>query len=162
MSEVVAQSSGDQQRRQPCSVTGNSSFCWQQGVLEAFRTERPFLQSLASAAMDIPSRKIGGFRNNSAILLFYLSTDGPVTILRSAKKLREFLTGQNERIALTLQQYATDACHAAPEVLPEPLAFVLHPVPWVKTPPDDDWVAWRVTGTRSTMASGEVFFETSR
>jgi len=119
-------------------------FCWQRDTLEVFRTERPFVKSIGSVAKDIPPSHIGVFRNNSAILLFYLNASAPVAILTNAQDLRDFLRGDGERLVLTLHRYAEAARGAAPNKLPEPADFVQRPVPWAQEPSSDDWVAWHI------------------
>lgn len=119
-------------------------FCWQRDTFEVFRTERPFVKSIAFVTKDVPSSHIGVFRNNSAILLFYLNARGPVSILRSAQDLRDFLRGDGERVVLTLHRYAEAARDTAPNKLPEHPDFVQRPVPWAQEPSSDDWVAWHL------------------
>ena len=128
-------------------------FCWQIGVLEVFRTERPFVQRVAAATKEVPSTSLGVFRSNSAILLFYLDADGPVSMLRNANELRDFVSGDDPRIVLTPQRFLADARRSAPGRLPETPDMIQPSVPWAKAPPDDDWVAWQIPGEGGAEAT---------
>lgn len=117
-------------------------FCWQQGALEVFRTERPFVQKVAERAKDVPPGNIGVYRNNSAIMLFYLDAPGHVAVLRNADELRDFLSGEDQRVVFTLQKFKEDAHRAAPDALAGTPDMVQQPVPWTRDASDDDWVVW--------------------
>jgi len=66
-------------------------FCWQQGVLEVYRTEKNFSLALRQVVKDIAPGDIGFYRKYATNVLFYLGSPRPVKVLEDADSVAEFL-----------------------------------------------------------------------
>jgi 4-amino-4-deoxy-L-arabinose transferase-like glycosyltransferase len=80
-------------------------FCWQQNILDAYRTGRPFAFEVKARTAGLSPENIGLFRKNDASFLFYLGRDKPLRVLRDAAELRDFLTTENPRALVTQRRY---------------------------------------------------------
>ena len=145
-------------KRQFWAMAGTSAvvmgglFCWQQGIVEAFRTERSFARQLQVQVAGVPPDRIGFFRSASANMFYYLDKENPVAILRSSGTLREFLARDGDKVVVTQRQYVTDARDVAPEFLTEEPDVTEALAPWLKEQPDKHWVAWLVPAGREEVA----------
>jgi len=141
------------------AVVMGGFFCWQQGIVEDYRTERPFAQQLKAHFAELPPERVGFFRTASANMFYYLDKEEPAAVLRSSRTLREFLVQDGDKAIVTQRQYVADARTVAPEMLAAEPELVETLVPWLKEQPDEHWVAWLIpgqgTGIESLPASSE-------
>lgn len=126
------------------AVTLGGFFCWQQGVLEVFRSERPFARELRPHIAALPPKHVGFYRTFSADMLFYLDMREHPAVLRNAKELRAFLSREGTNAVLTQREYVGDAGNNWPERLSARPDFAQQCQPWQKEPPNAYWVAWIV------------------
>jgi len=82
-------------------------FCWQEGILEANRTERPFAQQLRQDLAQLPPERIAIYPKPNANLLFYLAPWKPVEILDTPEKFGGFWGSASPGVVITQQRYAT-------------------------------------------------------
>lgn len=75
-------------------------FCWQQNVVDNFRTERPFIDEVKAQADGWPAGRIGFFPKNDAKLLFYLGKKEPTVALKTASDWESFLSGQTPKLVI--------------------------------------------------------------
>lgn len=68
-----------------------SYFCWQQGVLEVYRTEKNFSLALRQIIKDISPGNIGFYRKHATNVLFYLDPPRPVAVLADADMVKRFI-----------------------------------------------------------------------
>lgn len=68
-----------------------SYFCWQQGVLEGYRTEKNFSLALRQIVKDISPGNIGFYRKHATNVLFYLDLPKPVEVLADAEAVTRFI-----------------------------------------------------------------------
>jgi hypothetical protein len=112
---------------------------WQQRILEASRTARPFAREVVrlSGASDV--REIGVFLPGRAptsrdqlgetplkgysSVLFYLNVQGPITLLYTPEKLQAFAAQDNPRLLLTQQRNIELLTEQWGGTMPEPAAF---------------------------------------
>jgi 4-amino-4-deoxy-L-arabinose transferase-like glycosyltransferase len=117
-------------------------FCWQQNIVEVFRTERPFAQQLSQQIAGIPAQRVGFYRTGSANMLFYTGSEEPLAMLRSSRQLREFAGQSGKRILVTQRQFMADARRVWTERLLRPPDLAEQAQPWLEEPPGKHWVAW--------------------
>jgi hypothetical protein len=75
-------------------------FCWQQNIVDNFRTERPFIDEVKTQVDGWPAGSIGFFPKNDAKLLFYLNKKEPIPILKTASDWDSFLSGQTPKLVI--------------------------------------------------------------
>jgi len=80
-------------------------FCWQQNIIDNFRTGRAFVERVKSQASGLPSTSIGLFLSNDAKLLFELDGNKPVQIIIESGDWELFLTNERPRILITCRKY---------------------------------------------------------
>jgi len=80
-------------------------FCWQQNIIDNFRTERPFIEKVKARIGDSSFTSIGLFLSNDAKLLFELDGTKPVQIITNADGWERFLTDEHPRILITYRKY---------------------------------------------------------
>ncbi len=124
------------------TVVMGGFFCWQQNIVEVFRTERPFAQELNQHITGLPANHVGFYRTGSANMLFYAGLKESAAMLRSSRQLRAFAGQAGDRVILTQQQYVGDAQRVWPERLSEPPDLVEQCQPWLEELPGEHWVAW--------------------
>lgn len=115
--------------------------CYQQHLLEIYRTERPFLQSVRALAAGIEPKCIALYRTNSAALQFYLGKDRPPTFVGSRMQLAKFMAQPGPHVVITLRRCADDASSAWPPADRVP-HLTQQPAPWARDSDEDDLVAW--------------------
>lgn len=81
-------------------------FCWQENILEANRTERPFARQLQARITGSPPMRIGIFPKSNANILFYLDSEKQVEILNDPNQVRRFTQGERPGVLVTQQRYA--------------------------------------------------------
>jgi len=81
-------------------------FCWQQEILEVNRTERPFARQLQKEIAYLPPERVAMYPKPDANLLFYLGTEGPVTVLETAERVGGFVERGGPSVIITQQRYA--------------------------------------------------------
>lgn len=127
------------------AVVMGGFFCWQQNIIEIFRTERPFALELRARASALAPEDIAFYGNSSANMLFYIGAPRPVRVLHSAEELRGFVAGADTRAVITRRDLVEDVRAAAPLRLSEKPDLIEHAPAWPANLSDDDWVAWIVT-----------------
>ncbi len=73
------------------AILSGGYFCIQQNLLEAFRTERPFLLGLKAEAARLGPAHVALYRKNIADAAFYLDLAGPIRVLRTEGEVISFL-----------------------------------------------------------------------
>ena len=81
-------------------------FCWQQNILEANRTERPFARQLQERIAALPSIQVRSFPKCNANILFYLDDGRHVDVLPDADGVRSFIEGSAPGVLIAQQRYA--------------------------------------------------------
>ncbi len=71
-------------------------YCFQQNILEKYRTCRPFLQQARQVMGDVAASDVG-LSKNMAPVVFYLGFERPVKVLEDPQKVREFLSEAGTR-----------------------------------------------------------------
>jgi len=118
-------------------------FGWQQTILEANRTMRPFAGQVQAGTAGIPPQQIGIFPKCHATILFYLDRSGPVEVLRNADEIRCFMDRPQPAALITQQRYAVGL---PPDISARLLQgqSLREPVrPWEsKSSRPEKWMAW--------------------
>ncbi len=74
-------------------------FCWQQPVLEEYRSTRPFLKEVRTMMGDISPDRLA-LSKDTANVIFYLGFEGPVRVLKSREEVAGFLAGGGRRFII--------------------------------------------------------------
>ncbi|HVP10910.1 MAG TPA: glycosyltransferase family 39 protein [Phycisphaerae bacterium] len=118
-------------------------FCWQYGLLEAYRNERSFVLDLKQRIEGVSTEDIRFYNVNSDKVLFYLNTPKPLAVLRTESELREFMAADRPRVLITQQQCVDKARSCFPPHRSQEPDLTEKVEPW-KDPSEasDDLVAW--------------------
>jgi 4-amino-4-deoxy-L-arabinose transferase-like glycosyltransferase len=118
-------------------------FCWQQGLLEAYRNERGFVLDLKKRIDGVSAEDIRFYNLNSDKVLFYLNTDKPLAVLRTESELREFMAADRPRVLITQQQCVEKAQECFPPHLSRKPDLAEKVEPWTDpSEAEEDMVAW--------------------
>ncbi len=115
--------------------------CYQQNLLEIYRTERPFLRDVRKRVEGIEPENIAFYRTDSAALHFYLGKDRPPPLVGSRMQLDQFMARPGPHAVITLRRFADDACGAFPPTDRAPHVSQ-QAAPWARDSDEDDLVAW--------------------
>ncbi len=138
-------------------------FCWQQNILESYRTERPFAQKLKIQSANLPSERIAIFHKANPNILFYLSREKPVRILNSSDELHSFLGNNPSGAVISQVRYVTS--------LPSTILFELQKCQTVEeqvlsweseSSKKEKWVAWlwgQTSENKIDLVAEESFFD---
>jgi 4-amino-4-deoxy-L-arabinose transferase-like glycosyltransferase len=80
-------------------------FCWQQNVLDDYRTERPFTVKVKAQTDGLPPENIGFFLKEDATFMFYLDREKPLRVLSDAAELRDFLASEKPCALISQHRY---------------------------------------------------------
>jgi 4-amino-4-deoxy-L-arabinose transferase-like glycosyltransferase len=141
------------------AVVMGGFFCWQQDIVEVFRTERPFARQLKMEVATLPPERIGFFRTASANLFYYLDIDRPAAVLRSSRALREFLGRDGGKVMVTQRQYVEEARKVAPQMLAVEPELTETLSPWGEGEQNEHWVAWLIPANRGGIAALSAWSE---
>jgi 4-amino-4-deoxy-L-arabinose transferase-like glycosyltransferase len=136
-------------------------FCWQQGLLENYRTGRAFVGELKTRVTGVPAEDIGFYRGASGIVLFYLDTEKPVTVLRTDRELREFMARDRPRVIIAQQQAVGSALQCFPPHLARGPDLVEKAEAWMQHPEDEDLAVWLFLDRPTKPASVSQLSEAS-
>jgi 4-amino-4-deoxy-L-arabinose transferase-like glycosyltransferase len=136
-------------------------FCWQQGLLENYRTGRVFALELKSRVAGVPAEDIGFYRGASGIVLFYLDTERPVTVLGTARELSEFMKNDRPKVIITRQQTVKSALECFPPHLVRGPDLMEKAEPWMQHSEEDDLAAWFFPENAAKAASPPQLSEAS-
>ncbi len=118
-------------------------FCWQQNFLEIHRTERPFARKLKIQSANLPSERIAIFYKANPNILFYLSREKPVKILKSSDELYSFLENNPSGAVISQTRYITDLPPAILTNLQKYQIFEEQVFSWEsESSKQEKWVAW--------------------
>ncbi len=124
-------------------------FCWQQSILNAYETERPFALAVKARTADLPPENIGFIRKNNAKFLFYLDTERPTQTLREIAELRDFLAKGQGRVLISQRRYVSEAVSAVLGDLAKEPDMSEEIRPWdSKSSRGEKWVAWFITNEK--------------
>ncbi len=73
------------------TILAGGFFCWQQTILEVYRTQKPFLLELKAEINGIPEDSIA-MSKNIANVAFYLDMPRPIKVLKDEKAVKAFLS----------------------------------------------------------------------
>ncbi len=135
-------------------------FCWQQNLIDSFRTGRPFIMKVRSQTSSLPASGIGFFPKTDAKFCYYLGKTGPIQTINSPEDWQRFSKDNHPRILITRRKYLSsippqynDFTHKTPDIAEEI-------TPWDSASSSKDkWVAWFInynaSGSNKTPASKE-------
>lgn len=83
-------------------------FCWQEPILDSFRTNRSFALEVKDEIADWQPESVGFYVKNDTKVLFYLDMDRPARVLKDDNQLREFLASEHSRILISRREYESD------------------------------------------------------
>lgn len=118
-------------------------FCWQQNILEFHRTERPFARQIHIRSANLPPEKIAIFPKANPNILFYLSREKPVKILKSSDELYSFIENNLSGAVISQARYITDMPSAIMTNLQTCQTFEEQVLSWEsESSKKEKWVAW--------------------
>ncbi len=121
-------------------------FCWQQNVLEIYRSKKPFVMGLKSQLRDIPLRSIG-MTKNMADVAFYLDLPEPIRVLKDGAELRSFLKeGKGPKIIIARRKDQKKITPFLPEGQKKPW-LVARSWPWIHNK-SAQLMAWKIQTDR--------------
>lgn len=97
-------------------------FCWQQGILETYRGERPFARELKALVSGLSPEQIAFYCTLKTNTLFYLDLPRPVRLLMDNKSVQDFLQScEEDKVLITRRKCLKDLRLAmAPELRGQP------------------------------------------
>jgi hypothetical protein len=128
-------------------------FCWQQGMLESYRSEPAFARNLKTQVQGLPPEQVGLYRVSAANLLFYMGMERPPENLINDRELQSFLLRDGKRVIVTQRQYTKDAQKVASLDLAGRAPDLDEARHSSSRPSDEDWVAWIVEPGQVRSAS---------
>jgi hypothetical protein len=118
-------------------------FCWQQNILEINRTERPFARKIQTRSANLPSERIAIFPKANANILFYLSREKPVKILKNFDELYSFLESNPSGAVISQVRYITGLPSATMTNLEKCRTFEEQVLSWEsESSKKEKWIAW--------------------
>ena len=118
-------------------------FGWQQNILEINRTERPFARDMQIHSANLPSARIAIFPKANANMLFYLSKEKPVKILKNYDELYSFLKYNSSWAVISQTRYIADLPSEISTDLEKCRTFKEEVLSWEsKSSKKEKWVAW--------------------
>jgi hypothetical protein len=118
-------------------------FCWQQNILEINRTERPFVREIQFQSANLPPNGIAIFHKADANVLFYLSKEKPVKILKSSDELHNFLENNTSGAVLSQTRYINNLPSEITTNLQKYQIFEEKVYSWEsESSKQEKWVAW--------------------
>jgi len=118
-------------------------FCWQQNILEIHRTERPFAKDMQVRSAALPSERIAIYYKANPNILFYLSKEKPVKILKSSGELYNFLENNPSGAVISQARYITDLPSTFITKFQNCQTFKEQVHPWEsESSKKEKWVAW--------------------
>lgn len=124
-------------------VTMGGFFGWQQGTLDALRTERAFMLELKSRLDEEKTDRIGIYPGTDAKVSFYLNRATPLQIIKEARELEAFIASPRPGVLLA---QGRKAAGLPPELLTRlegtrKMAEASHP--WESAQNQKEkWLAW--------------------
>ena len=82
------------------AVVYGGFFCWQQNIVDKFRTEPLFIEEVRARVNGGSASNIGFFLKVDAGLLFYLNRKEPISILKTAADWDKFLSTQTPKLVI--------------------------------------------------------------
>ncbi len=132
-------------------------FCWQQNIVDNFRTEHPFIDEVKARVDGWPASSIGFVPKNDAKLLFYLNKKEPIPALETASDWDSFLSGQTPKLVI-MQSRDEEKIPAGYRWFLQRQADIIEKVqPWDSASSRrEKWRAWVIEGNSvfSKSASG--------
>jgi 4-amino-4-deoxy-L-arabinose transferase-like glycosyltransferase len=124
-------------------------FCWQEGILDRTRTERPFVQELRTSCVTLSPERVAMFPKPNANILFYLHLDEPIRIINSIDDLRHFLESGPAGGVITQSRYASELPEDVLSRLRSGRYLAEQVQPWEpKSSRPEKWMAWFWPQTR--------------
>ncbi len=118
-------------------------FGWQQNILEINRTERPFARNMQIQSASLPPDRIAIFHKANANILFYLSREKPIKILRDFDELYSFLENNPSGAVISQTRYITDPPSEIMTELQKCRTFKEKVLSWEsESSKKEKWVAW--------------------
>jgi 4-amino-4-deoxy-L-arabinose transferase-like glycosyltransferase len=119
-------------------ITLGGFFCWQNNILDGFRTERAFAQELQSQLADVPPERIGFYPKSDAKMLFYLGKDKSAQSVKTAPQWQCFLAGEPPWVVIAQRRYAKKILSGKPD-------WVEKANPWESASSQEKkWAAWKL------------------
>jgi 4-amino-4-deoxy-L-arabinose transferase-like glycosyltransferase len=126
-----------------CVLIMGGFFCWQDQLLNAYRSEKPFSMALKSRAQSVGAGQIAFFRKFSIKTLFYMDLPEPVTVLDDVDEVKPFLNSTKEtRILVSRYDYHNELAGVLPEKMMSRPTLKEKAEPWQK---DKKYEAWIIT-----------------
>lgn len=80
-------------------------FCWQQGNLEAYRSERPFAMELKAQVAGVSPKDIAFYHKVSTNSLFYLDLPEPIGVLKDSDAVQSFVeSGKGNKVLVSTRK----------------------------------------------------------
>jgi hypothetical protein len=118
-------------------------FCWQDNLLETYRTEKLFSMELKSYANAVGPEQIAFFRKFPIQTLFYMDLPKPVIVLDDTEAVEPFLNSTNEtRILVSHYDYQSELAGVLPEKIVNRPTLQEKVNPWER---EKKYEAWIVT-----------------
>jgi len=106
-------------------------FCWEQGTLELYRTEKVFAQNLQAQTAGIQPSEIAFYRKVAPNVLFYLDLPGHVSVLSTREDALEFITpGRDAKVLIANRAYRNDLFRLLPDASLGPPTWAEKSYPW--------------------------------
>lgn len=97
------------------AITLGGFFCWQNNILDGFRTERAFARELRTQLADVPPEQIGFYPKSDAKMLFYLAKDKPIPSVKTADQWQKFLRKKPPWIVIAQHRHAKKILSGEPD-----------------------------------------------
>lgn len=121
-------------------------FCWQQGSLDAYRSERPFAMELKAQISGLPPKNIAFYRKIYTNSLFYLDLPEPVQVLKDTDSVRNFVkSGSGDKLLILRRKDYKNLLPALPVGLGGQPTLSERVYPWQEKSVDK-LVAWKIKG----------------
>ena len=118
-------------------------FCWQQNILEINRTERPFARKIQTRSANLPPESIAIFHKANPNMLFYLSKEKPVKILKNFDELHSFLENNPSGAVISQARYIANVPSEIIKNLQRCQTFKEQVLSWEsESSKKEKWVAW--------------------
>jgi 4-amino-4-deoxy-L-arabinose transferase-like glycosyltransferase len=136
-------------------------FCWQQNILEINRTERPFARQVRIQSANLPPDRIALFPKANANILFYLSREQPVRILKNSDELCSFIDNTQSGAVISQARYVADLPSEIITNLQKCQTFEEQVLSWEsESSKEEKWVAWlcgRTSENKTDLLAEESF-----
>jgi 4-amino-4-deoxy-L-arabinose transferase-like glycosyltransferase len=118
-------------------------FGWQQNILEINRTERPFARSMKIQSANLPPNRIAIFHKANANMLFYLSKEKSIKILKNYDELHSFVESNPSGAVISQTRYITNLPSETLTNLQKCRIFKEKVLSWEsESSKKEKWVAW--------------------